>query len=137
MDNHGGWAKFLWGEKTRLDCGASPKVLAYWIAQSATDLWTFNDLSRLVGAFLDSGDKIPTALEKWALEVAAKRRTRPARTGPKSDRKRDARIAAAVAILEDGGMKQKLAIDHIGRMLNKSPEGIKSARRRGLQKGSN
>ena len=137
MDNPGGWAKFLWGEKVPLDSGASATVLAYWIEKSESDPWTFDDLTHWLGVFVDNGKHPPPALGQWACEVAAKRRTRPARTGPQSDRTGDARIAVAVAILEDGGMKQKLAIDHIGRMLNKSPEGIKSARRRGLQKGSN
>ena len=130
MDNHGGWAKFLWIEKRPLDCRASPKVLAYWIEKSESDPWTFDDLSHLVGAFLDSGDQIPTALEKWASEVAAKRRTRPARTGPTSDRTSDVRIALTALVCKKlFGMTQE-SVNKLRRPV-RSLDSFKGALRRG------
>ena len=81
-----------------LDAGASAPVLAYWIAQSESDSWTYDDLVRLIGVHLDSGQPMPEALEQWTREVAAGRRARPARPGRKSDRTSDVRIALTALV---------------------------------------
>ena len=109
------------------------KLLAFWIEKSETDDWTFDQLCDLIGAvIIDAGEEVP-ALNQWALEVAARRRKLPTRTGPKGDRVRDFDIAAIVEILSECGMSKRAAKRTLADVYHKSEEAIESARARGLQ----
>ncbi len=106
------------------------KLLAFWIEKSETDDWTFDQLGDLVGAMIDAGEDVP-ALDRWAREVAARRRKRPTRTGPKGDRTRDFHIAALVEILSRSGMSQRAAKRLLKDTFHMSEEAVESARARG------
>ena len=106
------------------------KLLAYWLEQSETDEWTFDQLGELVGALMDAGEAVP-ALDQWAREVAARRRTRPKRRGPKGDRTRDFTVAALVHTLSRAGMSGRTAKRLLANTLHQSEEAIESARARG------
>ena len=100
MADPGGFALYQWGEMTPLvEQWQSSKGqwrdrrLTFWIEQSEADEWTFEQLRALLGRMVDTGEPVPAALQRWAFEVAAGRRTAPCRTGPKSDRLRDVRTA--------------------------------------------
>ena len=144
-DRASGYVRKLWALRSPLDLdGESPvSRLAYWIEQSGRDPWTYDDLQRLIGELLDTGRDPPPPLEHWAREVAAGRRNRPNRSGPKSDSRRDLIIRVLVEMMSgeeafDGQfgfrkMTQKQAFKLIADALHKSPEAIAGARRRGLK----
>ena len=123
-------AKKYWVLRLPLEPDAGASVLAFWIEKSKSDEWTFDDLGRVLGAMLDDGLTPPRPLALWACEVAAKRRARPTRTGPKSDPKKDAIIGAFTELLlatDKAITSERAAIRKVGAVLGKSPEGVKSA----------
>ena len=145
MANPGAVARYDWGEKFQLTdqwrCDVSPqtealfpdrrdKLLAFWIERSETDDWTFEQLRELLGAMMNAGESVPPALDQWAREVAARRRKRPTRTGPKGDRTRDFRIAGMVHALSSA-MSGRAAKRLIGESLHMSEEAVEGARVRG------
>lgn len=141
MIDPGATVRWDWGEKVPLadqwrhKVGRRDKMLAYWIEMSATDEWTFAQLQALLADFLDAGEPVPTTLQAWANDVAIGRRRGPSRRGPKGDRTRDARIAAAVHILSEAGMSERAAKRLLSGALHKSEEAIESARARGRRVG--
>lgn len=142
MVDPGGFAVFEWGEKIPLvgqwhrSRGLwRDRRLVFWIEQSEADEWTFEQLQALLGRMVDTGEPVPTALQRWAFEVAVGRRTAPRRTGPKSDRTRDARTAGAVEFLKSGGRSQRAATKVVADALGVSYEAAESARRRGRRVG--
>ena len=122
-----------WAMRFGLDPDAGADALAYWIEQSSSDEWSFDDLERLIGVFLDDGRELrdfPPALARWATEVAGRRRTRPNRPGPKTDPKRDVAITILVDYLVGEGHSQREAMRLLGDGLSLSPKTIESCRRR-------
>ena len=144
MANPGATVRWDWGEMVPLTdqwrCEVSPqtearfpdrrdRMLAYWIENSQTDQWTFDQLGVLLDSMIGT-ETIPPALGLWAYEVAARRRKRPTRPGPKGDRTRDCRIAGIVHFLS-GAMSGRAAKRLIGKALHMSEEAVESARARG------
>ena len=81
---------------TRRDRREGAAALAFWIAKAEADPWTFEDLQAFTGKLLDAGEPFPPALDAWAREVAAGRRTMPNRqTGERTDPLRDLAVATA------------------------------------------
>ena len=145
MADPGATVRWDWGEMVPLtdqwQCEVSPqtealfpdrrdRMLAYWLEQSETDPWTFDELGELLGAMMDAGESVPPALDQWAREVAARWRNRPTRTGPKGDRTRDFRIAGMVHALSSA-MSGRAAKRLIGESLHMSEEAVEGARARG------
>ena len=117
-----------WGFRRPLEPDASDSALAFWIEKSNSDEWSFDDLGRLLGTMLDDGLTPAPALALWAYEVAAKRRARPTRTGPKSNPRKDIYIATFSALIQStSGMSERAANRRVGAKLNMSPEGVRSA----------
>ena len=132
MAEPGAWVKRGWALRTPLEPVASAGALAYWIEKSTGDPWTFDDLLRLIGGALDEQRDLPTALERWAFEVATGRRARPIKRGPPSNHWNDAVVWAFVELLsgEGGSMSQAEAFRQVGDVIHRSPEAVASARRR-------
>ena len=93
-------------------------------------------LRELLDSLIDKGD-IPPPLQQWAIEVAARRRSRPTRRGPKSDPRGDFRMwVDAILRKELKGMSLRAAYREISaesKHKNLSPEAVESAVRRGKQ----
>ena len=123
--------KKYWVLRLPLAPDAGGAVLAFWIEKSKSDEWTFDDLGRALGAIIDDGLTPPPALALWACEVAAKRRARPTRTGPKSDPKKDAILATFTALLQaKDATSERAAVRKVGGLPGMSAEGVRSAGRR-------
>ncbi len=107
--------------------------LGYWIEKAEADPWTYSQLRELLGSLMDSGERIPGALQSWANAVAVRRAREPRRTGPKSDRRKDAWVYFGVRLVSEmHHVSEREAKRRIGRLLHLSEDGVESARRRGL-----
>ena len=127
-----------WIMRFPIRADADDATLDYWTEKSSSDTWTFDDLERLFGELIDADADPPPALARWSFERSAGRRSRPSRTGPKSNPKRDMGIMLCVELAMYGlGDSQRAAFRRIGAGLNMSPKAIESARRRIMESGSN
>ena len=109
------------------------RALDFWIRASEFDEWTFEHLRDLFGNLIDSGD-MPPALQAWANEFTARRRQAPTRRGPKNDPAKDFKTMADVVLRSEfKGMSLRQAYREVGKEINRSPEAVESAVRRGRQ----
>ncbi|MCY4002492.1 MAG: hypothetical protein OXF33_02110 [Rhodospirillales bacterium] len=132
----GEWAALHWGMRTpfvrqwALGASSNEDILAFWIRASEYDEWSFEQLQQLLESLLD--EEIPDSLSRWGLEVATKRRTTPNRRGPKGDRGTDFELAFEVTWRHEvDGSSLRSLYREIGDRINRSPEGVESAVKRG------
>ena len=141
VGDHPTYARYLWALQIPLTTaweryseGSNvhyrERALAYWIGQSESDEWAFDQLDTLRETMASRYESAP-ALDLWAREVADGQRKRPTRRGPKVKRSRDVRIATVVRLLSDNGMSERAVKRMLARALHKGEEGIESARGKG------
>ena len=107
------------------------RLLRFWLRAAEDDKWTFEQLRLLLCELLEANETVPCTLSHWGLEVAAGLRAAPQRTGPKGNRTRDARIAAAVHLYSKFcGISRREAAKKVAAAVHLSPQGVESARRR-------
>lgn len=106
-------------------------VLAWRITKADTDPWAFDDLRAFARALLDAGEPFPLMLDEWAREVAAGRKLKRSRTGPKENPRQDLAIAHMFRATRRVEPSQQAALAKIGNELNLSVSGVRNAVRRG------
>lgn len=134
------WAFIQWKMRTPfvrqwslMSNDSRENILAFWIRVSEHDEWTFVQLQVLLDSLVVEGE-IPSDLQAWALDVAARRRQAPKRRGPKGEPRADFE-----AFFESfnrqmwSGESQRSIHRDIATKRNKSPEAIESAVKRGGQ----
>lgn len=106
------------------------RTLRFWLRAAEHDDWTFQELRRLIGWMIDEGQPVPAALQAWANEVAAGRRSEPTRTGPKTDHCRDYQMLFGATIMELLGWSRRRAYGKLGEIYHCSPQAARDAVKR-------
>ena len=110
-----------------------PAVLEYWLAWSARDPWTFEQLRELAAALMRDGEELPSELLSFTVEFLQGERAPPSRSGPQTDFHRDHRaFRTFVCMTELLGLSQREAAQFIGERMRPplSVTGVLSAVRR-------
>ena len=110
-----------------------PAVLEYWLAWSARDPWTFEQLRELAATLMRDGEELPDGLLSFAVEFLQGERAPPSRSGPRTDIHGDHRVLRTfVCMTELLGLSQREAARFIGERMRPplSVTGVLSAVRR-------
>ena len=136
MSKPGATVRWDYGERRpfresweKLSDAGRARALPYWMGKAGRDPWAFRELLALAAHLVETGEDMPEGLRGFMLAYL-RGETQPPK-GWKSDPTQDARIAAAVHILDLLGVPQTAAFGLIGEGINKSPKTVESARRRG------
>lgn len=114
-----------WDEQER------ERVLRFWLRAAREDDWTFQELRRFIGWMIDEGRPLPVPLQAWANEVAAGRRVKPKRRGPKTDQRRDYQmLVGAVIGAEWFGWSGRKAQGALAKLYHCSPQAARDAVKR-------